>query len=77
MPESSERWSLETLPGTVRIGLIELNRAPIYGDWNAGIGCRRCAVGWEKIWWVTENDGPRVLSPCDEAASSGWRADLG
>ena len=48
VPESSERWPLATLPGTVRIGLIELNRAPIYGDWNAGIGCRRCAVGGRK-----------------------------
>jgi hypothetical protein len=43
-PESSERRPLTTSPGTGRIGLIELNRAPIYGDWNAGIGRRWSAV---------------------------------
>ena len=43
-PANSERWPIAAWPGPGRIGLIELNRAPIYGDWNAGIGCRLSAV---------------------------------
>ena len=40
-----------------------------------GVPVECCA--WGESWWLTEKDGERVLSPCDEAAASGLRADRG
>ena len=75
-PANSERWPLPASPGTGRIGLIELNRAPmgiglrVWGcRWSAGrgwagLGSRRMTGSW-------------VMSQCAGACWSGWLADRG
>ena len=75
-PANSERWPLAAWPGPGRIGLIELNRAPM----EIGMpvwGCRRSAVRARAGWGARKRTGIRALAACDEAGWSSWRADRG
>ena len=75
-PVNSERWPIAAWPGPGRIGLIELNRAPM----EIGMplwGWRRSAVRARAGCGARKRTEIRALAACDEAGWSSWRADRG